>query len=632
MNCKVKTLSILVSLINIFVYSQEFSPGPYGTHYYDTAGPFQLVDINSQVLGDINYDGETDALDVIWSNRVSTGDLELNEEQFNMADVNQDSVIDELDVVGTVNRTQFAEFGTWNFEDEWNGEESYIFIHYSPSVNYSTPLWISGEREALLNNSPMNVHYFFLSSRESALEDVTTVMGFYDEILSTMSEELQTHWKKHLHFVPTPVDSLNSWLAEALSGKYALGIDRFQKLKQIGYLGNPNGFTGTYVNYLAHEAHYYNYVWDAITEEEEYYELTVFDSTLYSGGWSPTTSTLVELPDTDFLSSFTRMEIEAHLPCNGYLDSSCDDYDRIGHFYVCQGQCYETIYYPLEEEPCLEAGYSWDSENELCYSIEYLDDISQEECPEENWNYNRSCHEIARWITPFDRQPTSVTDITPYMAMLSSGGTKMFKFMIGGWPNRILTIKLRLFEGGNQDGVRQEFIPMWTGGGFYSGGVPVYNDNHDPIIFSIPEDAVKVEFSTYITGHGWGSDTGNCAEFCNTRHFFSVNGGVYSFDKSHPTAGGNTTCMQTDQIAGGVIPNQWGTWGYGRQGWCPGLDVEPYVVDITEYLIPGEDNVMEYEICWASSSNQCYDYWPTITDPGGYLANISMTSFIIISR
>ena len=299
---KIFRLSIVLFIYSLSkVFPQEFSPGPYGANYYDTAGPFQVIDLNAQVLGDINYDESIDVEDAIWSNMTYIGDINLTDDQFNMADVNQDSVIDELDVVGTVNRIQFTEFGFWDFEQEWNGEESYIFIHYSPSVNYSTALWLSNEREALLNNSPMNVHYFFVSSRESAMEDVLSIKELYDEILNNMSADLQTHWKKHLHFVPTPTDSLNNWLTEALNGKYALGIDRFQKLKQIGYLGNPNGFTGTYVNYLAHEAHYYNYVWDAMTEEEDYFELTIFDSTLYSGGWSPTTSTLIELPDSELL-------------------------------------------------------------------------------------------------------------------------------------------------------------------------------------------------------------------------------------------------------------------------------------------------------------------------------------------
>ena len=460
-------------LFTSLVIAQDFSSGPYGTNYYDTAGPFQILDFNAQVVGDIDYDESIDVEDALWSNMAATGALELTEDQLTIADVNMDGIIDQIDVVGTVNRIFNSEYSYWDFETEWNGEESYIFIHYSPSVNYSTPLWISNEREALLTNSPLNVHYFFVSSRESATEDVLTVKEFFDEILDGMSDEIQIHWKKHLHFVPTQVDSLNSWLSEALNGKYAIGIDRFQKIKEIGYLGNPNGFTGTYINYLAHEAHYYNYEWNALNEDEEFYEITVFDSTLYSGGWSPTISNIVNLPDTDLLSTFSRMEIEARMPCNGYLDSNCDDYDRIAHFYVCQGQCYETIYYPMDEDACLEAGYSWNGEEQLCYSIEYLDNVSQDECPEENWNYNRECHEISRWITPFDRQPNWVTDITPYMAMINSGGPKMFKFMIGGWPNSIITIKLRLFEDNNGGSVRQDFIPMWMGGGFYSGGEPV---------------------------------------------------------------------------------------------------------------------------------------------------------------
>ncbi|SVC10795.1 uncharacterized protein METZ01_LOCUS263649, partial [marine metagenome] len=185
-----------------FIVAQDFSPGPYGTNYYDTAGPFQVPDVNAQVLGDINYDESITVEDAVWSNRAFTGELDLTEEQFMMADVNQDGVIDELDVIGTVNRVYQSEYSYWDFEEEWNGEETYIFIHYSPEVSYSTPLWISNEREALLNNSPMNVHYFFVSSRESALEDVLTVKEFYDEILDGMSDEIQVHWKKHLHFVP----------------------------------------------------------------------------------------------------------------------------------------------------------------------------------------------------------------------------------------------------------------------------------------------------------------------------------------------------------------------------------------------------------------------------------------------
>ena len=88
--------------------------------------------------------------------------------------------------------------------------------------------------------------------------------------------------------------------------------------------------------------------------------------------------------------------------------------------------------------------------------------------------------------------------------------------------------------------------------------------------------------------------------------------------------------MQPSTIAQGVIPNQYGTWGYGRQGWCPGLDVKPFVQDITNFISLGEENIIEYEICWAPGGS-CSSSWPIITDPSGYLAEIHMSSALIIS-
>ena len=65
-------------------------------------------------------------------------------------------------------------------------------------------------------------------------------------------------------FLQTKTSELDNWLSEALSDKIALGIDRFQQLKPIGYLGDPNGFTGTHMSYLAHESIFYNYEWNAL--------------------------------------------------------------------------------------------------------------------------------------------------------------------------------------------------------------------------------------------------------------------------------------------------------------------------------------------------------------------------------
>ena len=78
----------------------------------------------------------------------------------------------------------------------------------------------------------------------------------------------------------------------------------------------------------------------------------------------------------------------------------------------------------------------------------------------------------------------------------------------------------------------------------------------------------------------------------------------------------------------GVIPNQYGTWGYGRAGWCPGQDVAPYVVDITEHVFLGEENVIDYEACRVSG-NSCVT--PPTCQGDGYCPEVAFSSYIIVS-
>jgi hypothetical protein len=189
-----------------------------------------------------------------------------------------------------------------------------------------------------------------------------------------------------------------------------------------------------------------------------------------------------------------------------------------------------------------------------------------------------------------------------------------------------LTLKIRFYTSEDDpEESPQEFRPMWIGTVQFN---PSYNENRPPTIFDVPENATRVEFVTYITGHGWGSaGCYNCAEFCNSKHIFSVNGGTYEFDTSYPEAGDGDYCMELETIVQGVIPNQYGTWGFGRAGWCPGMDVTPFITDITEYVEIGDDNIMDYEACRVSG-NDCVT--PPVCQGDGYCPEIAMSSYIII--
>ena len=86
--------------------------------------------------------------------------------------------------------------------------------------------------------------------------------------------------------------------------------------------------------------------------------------------------------------------------------------------------------------------------------------------------------------------------------------------------------------------------------------------------------------------------------------------------------------MQLSTILQGVIPNQYGTWGYGRAGWCPGQDVTPYITDITEYISVGDENIIDYDACRVSGAS-CVT--PPTCAGDGYCPEIAFSSYIIIS-
>ena len=83
--------------------------------------------------------------------------------------------------------------------------------------------------------------------------------------------------------------------------KYALSIDCFQRLREVGYLGNPTTFSGTYMSYIAHEALYFNYEKDVFSSSNEstFDEIVIFDEEIYTGGWAATLPTVIELPENN---------------------------------------------------------------------------------------------------------------------------------------------------------------------------------------------------------------------------------------------------------------------------------------------------------------------------------------------
>jgi hypothetical protein len=69
-----------------------------------------------------------------------------------------------------------------------------------------------------------------------------------------------------------------------------------------------------------------------------------------------------------------------------------------------------------------------------------------------------------------------------------------------------------------------------------------------------------------------------------------------------------------------MVPNQPGTWWFGRGGWCPGQQVEPWVVDVTTDVTPGQMAQITYRGLFNGA---------TPPDASG---NIVMTSYLVVYR
>jgi hypothetical protein len=199
--------------------------------------------------------------------------------------------------------------------------------------------------------------------------------------------------------------------------------------------------------------------------------------------------------------------------------------------------------------------------------------------------------EVARWITPYWREGRWVTDISQMLPLLARGGRHTFR-----WYSKhqfdprevpyVISLSLR-FSNQNRGMRPVELRNLWSSEG--ERWDSTYDARHAPVRFTVPAGVRKVEVYSLITGHG--AEVGQCAEFCNHTHHFAVNGQA-PHSLRFPEAQTMLGCA--DRVNEGVVPNQHGTWYFGRGGWCPGHDVRGFTADITSQLRPGMENEITY--------------------------------------
>ncbi len=204
--------------------------------------------------------------------------------------------------------------------------------------------------------------------------------------------------------------------------------------------------------------------------------------------------------------------------------------------------------------------------------------------------------ELLRHITPYRIAMANYVDITELAPLLQ--GTQTITSFIDTWvgPGHAqgegwrVTMRFVFYPG--PPAGPDEVINVWgrrnitvgqTGDGE---SVP---DQIEPFTFTLPDDATRVVAHLTTTGHSFGN-TYNCAEFCEMRHDLLINEGAFSVNPWR------------DDCESNPVSPQFGTWEYDRNGWCPGAVAVGDKIDISDAVVFGAENTLDFDILLANGS------------------------------
>ncbi len=467
--------------------------------------------------------------------------------------------------------------GDWTLSENWSGCDTYLVIPDQPnqvSAGFGVDMWsLQGDVNYMFTRMPLNTRLFFVSdaSNADALKaSLDTIQETVNTALYALDNDARIWWKNRVHYITVRSGDIDGWLGTILTNPgWGVGIDRKQEIRYIGSFADPYdwnegvGWFGPNISMAASESIYYNFEADReaamIQDDDTVVSVFANDNAVEDNFYAT-----IELPDAKTMATFDTMMFDLYLGCIGDGEfGTCPAWDYLVHLYLC-------------------------------------DDETPESCTTE----------IGRWITTYHREGRWVHDVSSMLPYFADGGTKYLSFYSAN--DYELHLDIRLSTQGFETRA-EEVIPLWSGTTEFNA---TYNDAFEEMVVAIPADAVQVELATVITGHGMAMP-GNCAEFCTSEHHFIVNGNDHLLQ--NPDAGSNFGCQ--DQVADGTVPNQYGTWWYGRNGWCPGMEVPIIRTDITSEVTLGADNTFDYEAFYMGSPYEP-DNW----------SNIRLASYVVVYR
>ncbi len=193
--------------------------------------------------------------------------------------------------------------------------------------------------------------------------------------------------------------------------------------------------------------------------------------------------------------------------------------------------------------------------------------------------------EIGRWITPYWRRGRQLYRMPVRHAapLLTAPDARLHVELGPEWERPTpwhVEVAIQRMDGPEPLPAAAELL--MTGGSFDA-------DFGREVVFPTRTGMDRAELWVVVTGHGQ-TEGDNCAEWCDHRHRFEVNGKDVLAVAHGPTPIGHVTgCAERAHL--GVMPLQWGNWAPQRAYWCPGEVVAWHRADLDGVLAPaGLDN------------------------------------------
>lgn len=438
--------------------------------------------------------------------------------------------------------------GTFNFQNRWTGHDVYFFMFKYTDSNGNSNSGTWGQNPGkFIRNLPANTHLFYGSFDNSYHNDV---LQQRNAVLAGLSTSEEAHWDSRIHYIDIDASNLGGGIGNMISSfnnPLYMGIDRFQLSRETGSLYAWTSQSNDPFH-LSHEPNQWVAEFSTKIREQDpaVHAVQIMDFQRHSGGWGSGYSSFAnatfDLPND--ITSYDTLEVYHEHACfertNRYQKSDgsyggCHEWDYLAYMFIC------------------------DRDNDTVCNTESV-----------------------RWITTYGREGMWLTDISPYLFMLNDGEDRRFKY--AGANRGDLTVTFLFSNWGS--GTRAVNATYAFSGGQFDGTYNNESRYNRQLNFTVPSYATSVEIVATITGHGFNKDSANCAEFCDHQHYYTM--GQHQTYEWHPIVYNSEGCE--NEVRNGVVANQFGSWPFGRAGWCAGQDVKQWTYDITDWVDNSTNN------------------------------------------